>query len=715
MSDATETPPPQPPTLARWVHPIGVVIALAGLTALAFAVLNQGPANKQAGDPRARTHAISGPPGVPVLRRVMLSTGGVGYFEYETQVTGNTQISLPVRMDQVDDVLKSIVVFDDKGGTGFVQLPSRAPLSDIFRGLPFGPAALESNAALIDALKGSQVSVRGPDGMSGRIVSVNKEDAKGPDETTITRHRVGVMTSSGLKQFVLEDASSVSFSDPTLAKQIEQALTSVSEHREGQGRTLKIRANGEGTRTVTVAYVVEAPLWKSSYRVTTQGDGKARMQGWAILENVSGNDWVDIDLTVVTGNPVTFRQALYATYYVQRPEIPVEVLGRILPKPDEGAIAAGEVSDSAAYMPAPAPPPPPPAPAMEARAKIGYGATASISGRDAPAKPIAAESKEAATQVSFHMPFTVSVMNGQSLAVPIIDKDVPGELVSLYQPEVHPRHPLAALKLTNDTETGLPPGVLTLYERGKTETDYVGDAQLATLPVGEARMLGFALDQKVLIDREDKFEKRISKATLANGIFKASVVDQRNTVYTIKGAAKEDRRVVVEHPHQAGWELITPDPKSAEMTDAAFRIPFDIKAGATMKQTVTTQWSREEEQQLVDLGIDLVLAYAANENLTPAQRAAFARMGEIKRTIEEFNRQIEVAGEARDRVFEDQERIRENIKAVPAGSALQQRYLRSMGDLEDQAETQKRAIDRLERERAAEQQRLADYVAGLQL
>ena len=66
-------------------------------------------------------------------------------------------------MDQVDDVLKSIVVFDDKGNTGFVQLPSRAPLSDIFRGLPFGPAALESNAALIDALKGSEVSVRGPD------------------------------------------------------------------------------------------------------------------------------------------------------------------------------------------------------------------------------------------------------------------------------------------------------------------------------------------------------------------------------------------------------------------------------------------------------------------------------------------------------------------------------------------------------------------------
>ncbi len=334
---------------------------------------------------------------------------------------------------------------------------------------------------------------------------------------------------------------------------------------------------------------------------------------------------------------------------------------------------------------------------------------------DAVGKPVAAESKEAATQVTFHMPFTVTVLNGQSLAVPIVDKQVPGELVSLYQPETHARHPLAALKLTNDTDSGLPPGVLTLYERLDNETDYVGDAQLATLPVGEARMLAFALDQKVLIDREDKAETRISKATLANGIFKASIVDERTTIYTIKGATKEDRRVVIEHPRSAGWELTTPDSKGVEMTDTAFRIPFDVKAGATIKQTVTTQWPRDEELRLVDLDLDLILAYASNDGLTPAQQRAFARMGEMKRDTETLDRQIQTESNARDRVFEEQERIRENIKAVPDGSDIQRRYLRSMDELENQAEAHKRAIDRLEQQRVNERQRLADYVAGLQL
>ncbi len=673
----------------------------------------------------------STPPTLPELKRVMLSTGGVGYFEYQTQISGDAQIALPVRMDQVDDVLKSIVVFDDKGGTGFVQLPSRAPLSDIFRGLPFGPDALNSNAALILALKGSEISVNGPARIQGRIVSIVEETAKGENDTQITRHRVGVMTDDGLRQFILEDAENISFSDPVLQGQINQALISVAEHREGQGRTLKIRANGEGSRLLTIAYVVEAPLWKSSYRLSTGiGPAKARMQGWAILENVSGTDWNDIDLTVVTGNPVTFRQALYQTYYVARPEIPVEVLGRILPRADEGAVAAAETEESksapmgglAPASPMAAPPPPPPAPRQGAMRGARDHAAQLSSGFAAnqPAKPMAAESKEAATQVTFHLPNKVSVLNGQSLAVPIVDREVPGELVALYQPETSTTHPLAAVRLTNNSGTGLPPGVLTLYDVALDSnkvpvTSYVGDAQLSTFPDAEARVLAFALDQKITIDREDKAEQTIANATLANGIFKASIVDQRTTIYTIKGAPKEDRKVVIEHPREAGWNLLNPDPKTSEMTPDRWRIPVEVKAGQTVKFPVTTQWPRDETQQLVDIDLDTVLAYASNAKLTDAQRAAFTKMAEMKRAIDAIDSQSETEGQARDRVFEDQERLRENIKAVPAGSALQQRYLRSMGELEDQADAHKRNIEKLAQQKLVEEKKLADYVGGLNL
>ncbi len=413
MADAKTA---KPFTVGDLVRTVGIMIAMVAMVGLGLYAMNR-PGSGGHGGGAAVTHFLSGPAGVPVLRRVLLSTGGVGYFEYEAKVIGTQELQLPVRMDQVDDVLKSIVVFDDKGNTGFVQLPSRAPLSDIFRGLPFGPGALESNADLLEALKGSEVSVRADNSMSGRIVSVVKEEEKVKDsEATITKHRVGVMTSGGLKQFVLENATSVTFSDPVLQHQIEQALAAVAEHREGQSRTLKIRAVGEGARNVTIAYVVEAPLWKPSYRITTGKGGKAHLQGWAILENVTGNDWTDVDLTVASGNPVTFRQALYSTYYVTRPEVPVEILGRIMPKPDEGGVAAAD-RDEAAMPPPPPPPPAAPSPVMApsmSRAKAGRDGI--MAGADAPAKPIAAESKETATQVTFRMKFTVTVQNGQSLA-----------------------------------------------------------------------------------------------------------------------------------------------------------------------------------------------------------------------------------------------------------------------------------------------------------
>ena len=705
-------PPPLPPrrNVGSTVRGIGIVLAVTGLLALGLFALRQRINGTQAAAPvvvELQQAPEIGQSTMPVLRRVMLSTGGVGYFEYEAEVTGNAELLMPVRMDQVDDILKSIVVFDAQGNTGFVQLPSRAPLSDIFRGLPFGPGALESNAGLIAALKGAEVSVRAGTSIEGRIISVNAETATADGERTITRHRVGVMTADGLKQFVLEDANYVSFADPVLNRQIGQALAAIAEHREGQGRTLKIRANGSGTRKITVAYVVETPLWKTSYRATALDAKTARLQGWAILENVTGNDWTNIELTVVTGNPVTFRQALYATYYVTRPEVPVEIVGRILPRPDEGGVPARGESADMAFAPAPPPPPPPAMAAPMDEVIITRGKS---SGR-----PMQATAAESATQVTFRMPFAVSVMNGQSLAVPIVDKVVPGELVAVYQPETSERHPLAALKLSNTAGVSLPPGVLTLYRKDAERTSHVGDAQLSSLPDGESRMLGFALDQKVLVDRDEKVEQTISKATLANGIFRASIVDQKTTVYTLKAAQNEDRRIVIEHPRQQGWELVTPDPKAAEMTDIAFRIPVDLKAGSILRQTITTQWARTEEQLLTDLEVDVILAYAGNTNLTPAQRNAFNRIADMKKTISTLQAQLQVEASARDRVYEEQGRIRDNIKAVPAGSDLQARYLKSMGDLEDQAETHKRNIDRLEQQLATERQKLADYVSGLQL
>ena len=277
------------------------------------------------------------------LGRIMLSSGGVGYFEYEASVDGNETLSLDVPLDQVDDILKSLAVYDDSGTAGEITLPGRAPLTQSFANLPFDQAAFNSAPALLNALQGAEVRVTGAKPMSGRLLRVVEETSRGADGLAISRNRVTLVTDAGIEQVILEDAGSIAFADPELHKKVATALSQLASHRSADRRRLAIESHGSGKRVIRVGYVVGVPLWKVSYRLSLPADphaDHARLRGWAVLENFSGQDWHDVSLTLLSGNPVTFRQALFESYYVQRPSVPVEVAGRVLPRPDTGSIEA---------------------------------------------------------------------------------------------------------------------------------------------------------------------------------------------------------------------------------------------------------------------------------------------------------------------------------------------------------------------------------------
>src|SRR5947208_3781921 len=123
------------------------------------------------------------------LQRIMLSSGGVGYFEYEATVDGNAALSLDVPLDQVDDILKSLVVYDDGGTAGEVTLPGREPLTQAFVDLPFDRAALYSAPALLNALRGSEVRVTGAKPMSRRRLRAVEATSRGADHRAIPRNR----------------------------------------------------------------------------------------------------------------------------------------------------------------------------------------------------------------------------------------------------------------------------------------------------------------------------------------------------------------------------------------------------------------------------------------------------------------------------------------------------------------------------------------------
>jgi hypothetical protein len=645
------------------------------------------------------------------LKRVMLSSGGLGYFEYEAAVDGDATLKLTVSLDQVDDVLKSLVVYDDKGGVGGLSLPGKEPLRQTFKDMPFDQTALESAANLLGALKGAQISVGGPRAMSGRIVSVEEETQTRDDgKTTIKRNRVALLTDSGIQQFILEDAENLQFADQALRDKIGQALLAIQGNRAKDARTLELSARGQGKRTVRVAYIVTAPVWKASYRLTLPADvsaPKAALQGWATIENLSGQDWKNVELALVSGRPIAFHQALYEAYYVTRPEVPVEVAGRLNPYIDRGGVAVAEATKRT--LPAPAPPPA--APVMKQRdAQFGAAAPMTQAGG---AEQI--QATDAATQVTFKFPNPVTVANGRTLSIPVIDRQAPAQRLALFRSDSTARNPMAAVRLTNDGDTGLPPGILTIYERDKAGTvAYVGDARLSAFPIGEKRLLAYALDEKITIERDSAQTQRLATGTIAGGVLKYSRVLRQTSTYRVHGPAKEPRQLIVMQRQMPGWTLTKPEAKGIELSEGYYRIPFQLPGGdVTQVAEVVQEQTQHQELRLLDTNSDQIRVFAQATEFDPKTREALTKILQLQQTVSEAERKLAQVDTERQQIVQEQARLRDNLGRVPANSDLQRRYLATL----DKQETDLEALAkrRTDAEKAVETARdaLRNYVSQL--
>jgi hypothetical protein len=649
--------------------------------------------------------------------RVILSTSGLANFVHKMQVTDNATVEFPVRFEQVDDILKSLIIFDKKGRLGGVTLPGKKPLEQVFKDLPFSQGQLSNPMLLLNAYQGASITLKGGGNaaITGKIVQVAPEQVALDDGKTTTKHRISVMTPEGMRQALLEDLQSISFDDAKIRGEIARALDSIRENGTSERRMLTVSLPGEGARPVTLSYVVDAPLWKTAYRlVLPEGEGKDKkglLQGWAVVENMTASDWNNVDMTLVSGNPVTFRQSLYESYYVPRPEIPVQVFGRVMPRTDSGAVSTASDMERRDFGNVVGGAPSAPAPAMmksmsprgerarmqamemSADSAVAYDGGASLAGggyggmSNVAQAASAAQSAEATTQVLFRFPDRFSLKSGQSMMLPFVSREVPMERVALYQPDTHPRHPLAAVEMKNDGDTGLPPGVLTLYEESALlkGTSFVGDANLPVVARGDKRMVSYALDSKTTIDREQKSRATEGRISVAQGIMRTAMTTRQETVYTIKAPEKEERTVVIEHPRMGDYQIVSPDPKDVEVTETHYRVRVPVKAGEKKTFSVVLEHQGWQSYTIANFSTQQLVAYATSRGQIDAgARKAFARMAEVRKSIDETDRKSQELERQRSTIFQDQQRVRENLRSLSGTSDVQQRYLKKLNEQEDQ-------------------------------
>ncbi len=709
---------------------IPTILALLAGSALSISTL---PALAQPAAPAAEARA-----GAPVadlpIRRITLYRSGVASFERRGLVSGDADVQLRFRTEQINDILKSMVVLDlsrGKGRVDAVSYASREPLARRLASFGIDLSDEPPIGTILARLRGSGVAFTTPEGaITGTIVGgETRPQAMGNAQHPVNVPYVHVLTDAGIRSVNLFDMRSVRLTDPALAEELAKALAALAEHRADRSKAVDIALSGDGQREIVVAYVQESPVWKASYRLVlpdnpSSGPGdsaaaaeKVTLQGWAIVENTTDDDWRNVTLSLVSGRPVSFRMDLYEPLFLDRPELPVPTEPGALARSYEGGIflgrdaiakdadSAGEsMSRSARGMPAPASAAAPGRPGGAVRERaMAFEMNAESLGQGV------GRAVETGEVFQFEIQHPVTVERQRSAMLPLTSAVIDSKRVSIFNPADNARHPMRGVRITNATGAPLMPGPVAVYDAGA----YAGDATISHVPAGDSRLLAYSVDLDVAADAAPRATQELLRFRIANGLLESSTTVTNATTYTMTNKdASRPRTILIEHPRMDGWELVN-TPAPAETTSTATRFEMNVPAGKPATFTVTYRRVERQSFELVSYDITRLAAFARQGKVSDAVLAAVREAARRQGEINTLNQRVVALDRERREIADDQGRVRQNLSAVDRSSDLHARYMKRLADQESRLDAiaTETAAARADLDKA--QRDLAAYVASL--
>jgi len=578
------------------------------------------------------------------IKSIRLSSGGVAEYVRSLNVgdDGNAVVEVPT--DQMDDFLKTLVVL---GPAPVKGLSTTGPgmIEEIFKVLPIKPQDLDSAAGVLRALRGAPVSANG---VKGRIVGVEPPTEK-------QRARLIVLLDSGAFDVAeIGGAMTYKLDDPKDAEMVSRAAELLSSDGVQGTRTVTIALDGKASAAVDISYVVAAPLWKPSYRIIVDAKGKARLQAWAVLENASGEDWQGVSVSLTSGRPVTLRQRLYARTWSQRVEVPaayLDVAGLDVASAKRGMVGGALLNKEAAEAPAPV--------------------------MAAPAATVTATADEGDAVANFDLPGTYDLRNGETISVPILDREIKAEFVALYREGA--QHPDAALVLTNDTATSLPPAVAAVYdEKGR----YVGDAPIGNMKPGGVETATFAADQKIDQQMATTTSSAFRTVVVKDGYLDATLERRLRKTFTAWGA-DADRKFVAEDPAMAGWELVPSE--GVEETPQGARATVVVPAGKKVSTTIEWRMVENETQAIADID-DTVILQWLDESPSPDTAKKLQALVTARTAQKEAERDLSTVMQAIEDATSESSRISGMLASV-GDTPLKQQFLQDLTEQEKSIKT----------------------------
>ena len=625
------------------------------------------------------------------VSKVVLYKHGIGFFERSGEIPDGDSAQLKFKADEMNDVLKSLTV-EQQGGQGVssIRYDSSDPLSKRLEVFPFRIGERATLGTILDQFKGAQVELRLTGGsVQGSIVSARTVAAT----QNLPEHEelLLLMGNGELRTVDPAAASGLRFVDAKLQTQFQDYLQIVSRSRDLEKRSVTIESQGAASR-VTASYVVPTPIWKSSYRLVFGEGQQPLLEGWAIVDNTTGEDWANVDLSLVSGLPVSFISKLYEPRYLERPVIQLAQDRAWRPTVHGGAIEEAPVEMEANM------------PAAPLRAGVVGGVAGPMEERayrqvlsdQAKAEPFGRRQRAgmemassiAATAVpaelgelfEYRIDHPVTIRAGESAMLPFFRSEVKARRLLIYDESNGSQHPLNAVELTNSTGTTLDGGPITVYEAGA----YAGEALVETVKSSDKRLVSYSVDLGTRMTTAfDSETKLLSEFHFRRGIltFRNSLLETKT--FTIRNVDNKPKTVIIEHPVRPEYNLV--GMKAAEKTANAYRFEVPIAPSETKKFPLTEEHIYNEDIAVANLTHDQLFSYVRNKQLDEEGRQKLQQLAVLKQQIADADRDIQRLEEQIRAIFEDQNRLRNNIstlRSVPGQDIKVQEYANKLAQQE---------------------------------
>jgi len=679
------------------------------------------------------------------VTRVILYKNGVGYFEHSGKVRGSQIVNVDFTTAQLNDVLKSLTVLDlGKGHITGVSYNSTAPIERQLGLLRLPVGENPTTAQFLTALRGARVEVHsGSVNASGRLLSIEEReqatkaeaskadgDEPSPSGKRTTKTQVSLISDGGeLRVFDLTQATSIRVLEKDVNEEVGKYLGLIASTRDQDVRRMTISTAGDGERELLVSYISEVPVWKSTYRIVVPKDGKPLLQGWAIVDNTVGEDWKNVELSLVAGAPQSFVQELSQPYYSRRPVVPLPENAMLTPQTHEatmeeqapppipskigvvggvpGGVPGGQIggviggigSGSGPAFAPPAPPPPPHPDATEIAESLEEGTTVG-------------QTQELGDLFEYKLKDRVTIRKNQSALVPILQTRIEAEKVSVWNPSQD--SVLRALWLTNSSNLTLDGGSFNVLEGDA----FAGEGLMDAIKPGEKRILSYAADLGLLVDAKEKTDhQRVTKVSIAHGAMVQSTEERQEETYTIRNRDTAPRLLILEHPARAGWKLTDGEtPAESSSSYHRFRIAVDPKKTTSFLvkeyRPVSNRW------MLTNVTDNEIKFFLEQKTINPEVEKALRSIVKQKNDIAVLEAVIAGRRAQVTSIADDQQRVRENMKALKGSAeekALIERYVRELNEQEDRVHALRKEITEMQQKRDAAQSALNGMIENLQM